>query len=172
MKRSNLTLNFRGSEVSLIVIATPDFFPSEDSYREIYLEYHNGWRHAVFCCYPTGSELHEWNEPVRWDDGRLLYVPELAENSIQNAVLYLLENELIERTFEICNKPDEAFANHGVLDEKHQQQYGEKIEQEIRQSIFKVCLLLKSVGNYTTKRELIDEVTKYAVEVVDSEGAN
>ncbi len=167
--RRELQFEFRGKQFEVVVVGTPDYFPKDDAYRDVFVKLPEGWRKGVFCCYPESSSTPNWEQPVKWDDGKLLYIPTLEEDSIRNGLQYLFENESIVETFEECHEPDEVLANIGSLDGVAKSTMSQDMESKIRANIYNSLVLMKSLGKGKSKSELSDALMKYGNDILDSE---
>ena len=167
--RQDWQIEFQGEQIEVVVVGTPEYFPKDDAYRDVFVKLPGGWRKGVFCCYPDDSATRTWERPVEWDDGKFLYIPTLEKDSIRNGLQYLMDGGSIGETLEECHEPDEVLANIGSLEGNVQSSMSDEIESKIRANIYNSFVLMKSLGKGKSKSELSDALVKYGNDILDSE---
>lgn len=129
------------------------------------------WRHSVFFTYPQSNLARTWNAPVEWTDGLLLYVPDLSEKSIVDAICYLYRGSAWEQTFEDYSPPsgelpsNEVLPNVYPLNATQLDKFKDPTEQSILQKLTQIIMQIKLLGNASTSAEIKTELNRYADQV-------
>ena len=152
--------------VPAIVVESPDCFSREESYRELYLNL-NGydWYLGVFFLLPRDHELNaqNWSTPVLLDDPAMLYVPYLKDDSIVDAVKFILSEG---REFEFFQKSQLPTFNQ--LYQPSMSKKKSEVDARIRQFLFQACELAGMSVKINNKQILKSEISKHLDEVIST----
>lgn len=172
MKCRRVSLCVCAKTFSVVLMSTPDYFAADDAYCEVRLKASDsGWLRGVFFRYPKVKEETSWKQPVEWTDGLILYVPNLEEQTVLEAVRFLILNGYLAETFQECEAPDEVLPAFCAVQPEILTGISMKIEASIVRKLTQVFVQFKQLGCAHSRDDLRRKLIEYAeraLETLDS----
>ena len=162
-------------EFKLYILSTPNSVNEDDSSATVYQSLSSGWRKGYFVCYPSDSDESSktWNQPVEWQDDQLLYVPSLTDQSIKEAVKYIIDNGFADLAFEESTEPTEPLINFDPIPQEFRDEASLQLQREkIYLNTFNSLVMLKLSGVAKTSVDLRNELMDIVIDILDENSFN